>query len=145
MSLSEFLEETKDSEDSSSVRATVVYEPFLFARKLDLVYELLSKKAKKLTKSVYFLSLMNEASMVTKLLSLSPVIRIMMLFSVFSEDKLFKNIKFDEHGGPVEESTVRQVFRLVNNKTFLEQVKAAPNNVKPSLSTQIDEGSSQTA
>ena len=130
MPLSEFLMESKDSDLPTSVRATVVYEPFLFNRKLDLVYEQLSKKARKLTKSVYFISLMNEAGMVLKLKSLAPVIRIMMLFSVFSEDELFKNIRVDGHGGSVEESTIRQVFRLVNSTAFVEQVMAAPSSMK---------------
>lgn len=130
MPLSEFLMETKDIDPTSSIRATVIYEPFFFNRKLDLVYEQLSKKARKLTKSVYFVSLMNEESMVLKLISLTPMIRIMMLFSVFSEDELFKNIKIDEHGGSVDESTIRQVFRLVNSSAFLEQLRATPSTIK---------------
>lgn len=107
----------------NSVRATVVYEPFLFTRKIEMVSEQLERVCRKLTKPVYFISLMNEVTMIDRLLCLTPMIRIIMLFCIFSEDKLFQTLKVDEEGRAVDEAKIRQVFFLVESTVFLDKLR----------------------
>jgi len=129
-SLSDFLMNAKVYGKDANIRTIVVYEPFLFTRKVDSVLEPLQRIGKKLTKPVYFASLMNEVTMIENIISLSPMARLLMHFCLINEDKLFQTIKVDEQGQAIDEAKIRQVFVLVNSSAFLERLRGSKEAIQ---------------
>lgn len=101
----------------------MVYEPFLFPNKLEIIQAKLLKYTKKLTKRLLVVSIMNAYDTVFKVLELSPMISILMHFCVRSEELLIKNIKVDEKGQSISKDQVEQVFNFVSCDKLLTRLE----------------------
>jgi len=120
--LADFIDGGSKMNTDPSIRAIIVYEPFLFSNKVKTVLPKIAKLCKKLTKRVFLISIMNDFESIQKILASSPMILGLMHFCISSEEGLLKNIKFDEKGDTINPMRIKQVFTLVGCEKFITRL-----------------------
>ena len=89
----ESLESQEKTSQKMNKRAVVILEPFLLAGKLSLYLSALQKSAKKSTEPIYLLTLIADQESISKIKTMSPIFRIVVLFCIKSEQTLTENVK----------------------------------------------------
>lgn len=123
----EFISESTSntSQKDSNVRITVVYEPFLFSNssRFNSQYAGMQKTGKKSVRPFYFVSIMNDFSSLSKVLSLTPNAKLLMLFCITSREDLLGG-RVDGDGKPVSIDSLKVVFSSVDPRNFLAKAKS---------------------
>lgn len=131
------------SQKDSNVRITVVYEPFLFSNssRFNTQYPGMLKTGKKSVRPFYFVSIMNDFASLSKVLSLTPNAKMLMLFCITSREDLLGG-RVDGDGKPVSIDSLKVVFSSVNARNFLG--KASSGEIQTPNIPQAEPGLGRT-
>ncbi len=115
------------TDKNSQLRATIICIPFMFSEQYSSQIEKHAKSWTRALRPVYIASIMIDLAILRKLTELCPLVKVVMLFCVESEEELANSIRRDGKGAPVDPNTIKILLQKISG----DEVSKAMDKAQP--------------